>query len=341
MGKISKFRSLSLGLFTLIFILCLAACGGNEESSGNTADAGQDQLKAAFVTAQKVGDKGPVDVAYSGFEKGVEEFGIKGQLIEVEKGEYEESIRAMAQDGYELIIAVFPELLDAVKRVAPEFPDTEFVMILGEVDEPNVRSIFQKEQEGAYLAGILAASLTETNKIAFVGGNDNPQINRWFAGYQQGAKEVNPNVEVINAYVGDFEDPTKGKEIALTLYRDGVDYIFQAAAKSGLGVLDAAKEVDKYVIGGSSNQNDIVPGNVPASAVEYYDNMTFDALKDLAEGNPIGGQVEYGGLKENRIDLVLAPEDLVDIPEDLVKKIDEYRQKIINEEIEINDTPVR
>lgn len=338
-----KVKSFLLGLFVLVFLLFLVACGGNEKSSGKSTDdsVDNDQLKAAFVTAQKVGDQGPVDMAYSGFEKGTEEFGIKGQLIEVEKGEYEESIRAMAQDGYELIIAVFPELQDAVERVASEFPDTEFVMVIGEIDAPNVRSVLQKEQEAGYLAGILASSMTETNQIAFLGGNDNPQINRWFAGYQQGAKEVNPDVKVINAYVGDFEDPTKGKEIALSLYNDGVDYIFHAAAKSGLGLLDAAKEVDKYVIGGSFNQNDLVPGNVPGSAVEYYDKMSYDALQDLAEGNPIGGQVEYGGIKEERLDLVLAPKDLVDIPEDLVNKIDAYRQKIIDGEIEINETPVK
>jgi len=334
-----KRKSVIMNIIAVLLLIILSACGNNAGNSAGQDD--KDQLKAAFITAQKVGDNGPVDMAYSGFQKGIEEFGIKGQLIEVEKGEYEESMRAMGQEGYDLVIALFPELLDAVKRVAPEFPNTKFVMILGQVDEPNVRSIFQNEQEGAFLAGVLAASMTSTNKIGFIGGNDNPQINRWLAGYQAGAQTVNPNVEVINSYVGDFEDPTKGKELALTQYKNGVDIIFQAAAKSGLGVLDAAKEVNKYVIGGSANQNEMVPGNVLGSAVEYYNNMIYDALKDLKEGNPIGGEVEYGGLKEERIDLVLAPDNLVSIPDDLKEKINDYRQKIINGEIEVPDKPIR
>jgi len=335
-----KRKSVLFNIFAVLLLIFLTACGSKTVGDSAGQDD-KDQLKAAFITAQKVGDNGPVDMAYSGLKKGTEEFGIKGQLIEVEKGEYEESMRAMAQDGYKLIIALFPELLDAVKRVAPEFPETKFVMILGQVDEPNVRSIFQNEQEGAFLSGVLAASMTTTNKIGFIGGNDNPQINRWLAGYQAGAKEVNPNVEVVNSYVGDFENPTKGKELALTQYKNGVDIIFHAAAKSGLGVLDAAKDTGNYAIGGSADQNDTVPGQVLGSAVEFYNNMVYDALKDLKEGNPIGGEMEFGGLKEERIDLVLAPDNLVDIPDDLKEKINDYRQKIINGEIEVPDKPIR
>jgi len=336
------FTALLLVLLTSMF---LTACGKGNSPDANSPAAGssnsggeQKKLRAAFITPQKLGDKGPVDLAYSGFEMGGKDFGIEMQTVEANKGEYEESVRAMAQQGYDLIIALFPDLLDAVERVAPDFPDTKFGMIIGESQQPNVISVLSKEQEGSFLAGVLAASMSATNKIGFLGGVDAPQINRFYAGYQQGAKAVKPDIQVTPVYVGDFEDPTKGKELSLLLIQQGHDVIYQAAAKSGLGLFDAVKETGKYAIGVDVNQNDLVPGKVLGSMVIHYDQWVYQLMQQLKEGTLKGG-ITWHDLKDGMIGLETATPDQVQIPDDVLKKIEDYKQKIISGEIKVNDVP--
>lgn len=345
----TKKRSIAAILLLLFISSALAACGGNDTQnagSGSSASpsgsasaaSGGKKLRAAFITPQKLGDKGPIDLAYSGFEKGGKEFGIEMQTVEANKGEYEESVRAMAQKGYDLIIALNPDLLDAVDRVAPDFPNTKFGMIIAEADHPNVTSVLSKEQEGSFLAGVLAASMSKTGKVGFLGGVDNPEINRFYAGYQQGAKAINPDIQVTPVYVGGFEDPTKGKELSLLLNGQGNDVVYQAAAKSGLGLFDAIKESGKYAIGVDVNQNDLVPGQVLGSMVIRYDQWIYNLMKQLSEGTLQAG-ITWHDLKDGMIDLETATPEQMPIPEDVLKSIADYKAKIVSGEIKVNDVP--
>lgn len=335
-----KFRGKKVFVQTLVLVLVLtilAACG-NSGASGDSEENNDKQLKAAFITPQRLGDKGPIDLAHSGFKKGEKDFGIKTQTIEVKKGEYEETLTAMAQEGYDLVIALNPEMLDAVERVAPSFPETHFASIIGESSQPNVASILSKEQEGSFLAGVLAASMSKTNQIGFIGGVDNPEINRFYAGYQQGAKAVKPDIKVTPVYVGGFEDPTKGKELALVLYNEGKDVVYHAAAKSGLGLFEAAKETGKFAIGVDVNQNDLVPGQVLGSMEIFYNQWLYDLMKSLHEGKIKTGIV-WHDLKDGMIDLTVSTPEQADIPDDVRKLIEDYKQKIINGEIKVNAVP--
>lgn len=253
------------------------------------------ELKAAFVTPQALGDGSVTDLSYEGFTRAAEEFGFDTQVVEVQVGEYEETLRSMAQEGYGLLVCLQPELVDAICTVAPEYPDTMFFSMNGEIDDiQNVLGSANREQEGSYLAGVTAALMSETGKVGAVIGQDMAQNNRYAAGYEDGAKAVKPNIEVSIMYAGTFEDPAKGKELALTLYNSGYDVVYQVAAKTGLGVFEAAKELGEghYVIGCDVDQSDLLPGQVIGSQITPYDTWVYSAMKDYAEGKFEGGHTE-------------------------------------------------
>ena len=157
MKKISKWFSLVLASLLLLSLFTGFA----------TAET---TLKAAMITPQKLGDDGPIDACYAGLQAGAEEFGYEIKVLEPQSGEYEDSIRAMADDGYTLIFCIFAQMQDAVSRVAPEYPDVKFVQILGDLEMDNVKTLNFKDQEASFLSGIAAAKMTKTGKIAVIAG---------------------------------------------------------------------------------------------------------------------------------------------------------------------------
>lgn len=284
-----------------------ATAAASPESSAGQAEAGESSqagpetpepegsLKAAFITPQALGDGSVTDLSYSGFTRAAEEYGMETQVVEVQVGEYEETLRSMAQEGYGLLVCLQPELVDAVCTVAPEYPDTLFFSMNGEIhDIPNVLGSANKEQEGSYLAGVTAALMSETGKIGAVIGQDMAQNNRYAAGYEDGAKAARPDIQVSILYAGTFEDPAKGKELALTLYNSGYDVVYQVAAKTGLGVFEAAKELGEghYVVGCDVDQSPLLPGQVIGSQITPYDTWVYAAMKDYGEGSFAGGRTE-------------------------------------------------
>ncbi len=305
----------SAAIILVAAMVFLSACGGqggkteaNTEAPVTTAasndtkpadkpstEAPKGGLKAAFITPQALGDGSVTDLSYSGFTKAAEEFGIEGQVVEVQVGEYEETLRSMAQEGYGLLVCLQPEMVDAICTVAPEYPDTMFFSMNGEINDiPNVLGSSNREQEGSYLAGVTAALMSNTGKIGAVIGQDMAQNNRYAAGYEDGAKAANPDIEVSIMYAGTFEDPAKGKELALTLYNSGYDVVYQVAAKTGLGIFEAAKELGEghFVVGCDIDQSGVVPGQVIGSQITPYDTWVYAAMKDFAEGNFTGGRTE-------------------------------------------------
>ena len=200
----------------------------------------------------------------------------------------------------QLLVCLQPEMVDAICTVAPEYPDTKFFSMNGEINAiPNVLGSANKEQEGSYLAGVTAALMSETGKIGAVIGQDMAQNNRYAAGYEDGAKAANPDIEVSIMYAGTFEDPAKGKELALTLYNSGYDVVYQVAAKTGLGVFEAAKELGEghYVVGCDIDQSPLLPGQVVGSQITPYDTWVYAAMKDYAEGKFEGGRTEAFSMK--------------------------------------------
>ena len=230
-------------------------------------------------------------------------------LRDVEPGNptsIEPAMRAFAERGYDLVIGVGFAQAPIMEIVAKDYPHINFAIVDGASELPNVASLAFKEHEGSYLVGMLAARQSRTGVLGFVGGMDIPLIHRFFRGYEQGAKSVNPKVEVIANYVGvtdaAWNNPGRGKELALAQIGKGADVIFTAAGNSGLGAFDAVEQAgrdaqgraNRFVIGVDSNQNGVKPGFVLTSMVKRVDNAVYDAVRQVVEGRFRGGRQVFG-----------------------------------------------
>src|SRR6266446_6672441 len=225
----------------------------------------------------------------------------------------EPSIRAFAERGYDLIIGVGFAQAPIMELVAKDYPNLHFAIIDGVSQLPNVASLVFKEHEGSYLVGVLAAKTTKTNILGFVGGMDIPLIHRFEKGYEEGAKSVNPDIQIVQNYVGvtdaAWNNPGKGKELSLAQIGKGADVIFTAAGNSGLGAFDAVEQYGKvngrathFVIGVDSNQNMVKPGFVLTSMVKRVDNAVYDIVKDVVNGKFQAGFHVFGLEKDETKD---------------------------------------
>src|SRR3989442_6255057 len=203
-------------------------------------------------------------------------------LRDVEPGNpvsIEPAMRAFAERGYDLVIGIGFAQAPIMQVVAKDYPNIRFAIIDGVIFEDdgktpksNVASLVFKEHEGSYLVGILAAKTSKSNTLGFIGGMDIGLIHRFEKGFEEGAKSVNPNIQIIQNYVGvtdaAWNNPGKGKEIALAQISKGADVIFTAAGNSGLGAFDAVEQYGKrpdgrathFGIAVDSNQNSAKPG---------------------------------------------------------------------------------
>jgi basic membrane protein A len=324
---------LAVAMVTVLF----TGCGSGNKTNTTSAKEGK-KLKAALVTAQRLGDKGVTDLCNEGFMKAAKEFGYETQVVEVQKGEYEESMRALAEEDYDVIVTLWMELVDATSKVAPQYPNVKFISVLGNIKQSNVMGILGKEHEGSYVAGVEAGMISKAGHIGFIGGQDNPEINRFLAGYEQGAKSVNPNIKIDAVYVGSFEDPTKCKDLALMLYNQGADIVYTAAAKSGLGMFDAAKETGKYAIGCDVNQNNLVPGQVIGSMTIAYDKWIYEGMKQVAKNAFKAGVYEFG-VDGNYVGLTLPTDDQFKVPDDVKKACEEAAKRVANGEVKVDPIP--
>src|SRR5438552_4200550 len=211
---------------------------------------------------------------------------------------FEPLLRAFAQREFDLIIGIGFAQKGAIQKVAGQFPQRHFAIIDAQVDAPNVHSLLFEEHEGAFLVGAIAALTSKTGKIGFVGGMDIPLIRRFEMGYEAGAKKINPQITIMANYVGvtseAWNNPPKGKELALSQYESGADIIFAAAGASGLGVFDAAEDKKKFAIGVDANQNWMKPGLILTSMLKRVDVAVYSVIQDAKAGKFTGGVKRFG-----------------------------------------------
>src|SRR6478735_8016448 len=279
-------------------------------------------------------------------------------LYDVEPGNptsIEPAMRAFAERNYDLVIGVGFAQGPIMQKVATDYPNIHFAIIDGVIFEDdgttpksNVASLVFKEHEGSYLVGLIAAMTTRTNTIGFLGGMDIGLIHRFEGGYEQGAKSVNPNIQVIQNYVGvtdaAWNNPGKGKEIALAQISKGADVIFTAAGNSGLGAFDAVEQAGKdssgrathFVIGVDSNQNMVKPGFVLTSMVKRVDNAVYDIVKEVVDGQFKGGFHVFG-LEKDGVGYAMDDNNKALIPPDVINKVEESKKKIVDGEIKVTD----
>ncbi len=332
MKKWQKFATILLVL-ALSFSL-LAGCGGGEADP--TPDAGEpEKLKVAMVTPQKLGDNGAIDACYAGMVDAAEDFGYDYKLLEPEAGEYEDALRSMADDGYDLIFCIFSAVQDAATRVAPDYPDVKFVQILGDIDDmDNVRTLNFKDQEGAYLCGIVAANVSQTKKVAVIAGAEVGDNLRCIAGFEAGVRAANPDIQTNHMFVGSFEDPTKSKELANVLLNDGYDVIYEVCAASSMGIREAIREwgTNAYMVGNVVDESEAIPGQVPCSNHTNYYVWFYDTMEAFAGGEFKAGMYSQG-LSDNAVDIILAADDVFPISQEIKDAVDAARADIISGKI--------
>lgn len=259
----------------------------------------------------------------------------------------EPAMRAFAERGYDLIIGVGFAQAPIMERVAREYPNIHFAIVDGVSELPNVASLVFKEHEGSYLVGMLAAKTSKTGTIGFLGGMDIGLIHRFEGGYEEGARAVNPNIRVIQNYVGvtdsAWNNPGKGKELALAQIGKGADVIFTAAGNSGLGAFDAVEQAGKkdgrathFVIGVDSNQNMVKPGYVLTSMVKRVDNAVYSIVEDVAHGNFKAGFHVYG-LDKDGVGYSMDENNQSLVTPEMIQQVEEAKKKIIAGQIKVTD----
>jgi basic membrane protein A len=260
-----------------------------------------------------LGDKSFNDAAQRGLARAVRELGVAARYIEPGDGSDRESaVRQLAQQGYPLVIAVGFIFSDDVRKLAREYPDTNFACVdfasaPGEALPPNLAGLRFREHEGSFLVGAIAGLVSRSKIVGFVGGMDIPLIHKWEAGYRAGVGRVCPRCQVLTAYAGTepraFSDPVLGKEIALAQYGRGADVIYHGAGKTGIGVFTAAREVGRWAIGTDSDQFHEMPCCVLTSMVKGVDVAVFDVIREQV-GDGFRGGVRELGLAEGGVGFV-------------------------------------
>jgi basic membrane protein A len=272
-------------------------------------------------------------------------------LRDVEPGNptsIEPAMRAFAERGYDLIIGVGFAQAPIMELVAKDYPNINFAIVDGASKLPNVASLVFKEHEGSFLVGMMAARASKTGNIGFIGGMDIGLIHRFAKGYEEGAKSVNPNVNVTVNYVGvtdgAWNNPGRGKELALAQIGRGVDVIFTAAGNSGLGAFDAVEQQGRdasgrakaYVIGVDSNQNGVKPGFVLTSMVKRVDNAVYQIVSDVVSHKFQGGFHVYG-VGADGVGYAMDANNQSLIPPDVIQQVEASKQQIIAGQIKVTD----
>ncbi|MCC2820630.1 BMP family ABC transporter substrate-binding protein [Enterocloster sp. OA13] len=357
----------------LAFLLCCAmvvgitACKGSEkqtqadtgneapaaasEEQGKEAEAGREPVKVALIYSGFLGDKSFNDLAHDGAMKAKEMYGIEVQELESgEAADWEANFVAMADADYDLVIGVSTQFLDIMKKHCPDYPDTKFALIDGVSDAgDNVVSTLFAQNEGSFLAGAAAAMFTTKTEIegvndkkiiGWVGGMDIPVLHDFFTGYEQGAKYIDPEIEVLQSFAGTFTDALKGKELATAQINQGADIIMNVANITGIGAMEAASELNVYAIGVDTNQDSLYPGHILTSMQKRVDICTFQMIESVVNGTYEGGSITYMDLAHDGVgltDFSVMKEALGDkFPQDIEDKVEELKGKIASGEIVVN-----
>jgi len=325
--KFHLVRSLILiGLAGLM--LGAAGCGG-------TAAPQRVMNVGMMLGSGGLGDRSFNDSAYAGLIKAQQKYNIRFETINYASPEANlESMRFLASSGYDLIICIGYEYADAIMTVAGEFPGVKFAAVDFEVRRDNIASIVYREQEGDFLMGVLAAMLTTTKQVGVIGGTDIPSIRRIMAGFTQGVTYQDSSVSVVSAFAGTFSDPDIGLRDATAMYASGVDVIHNAASRTGLGIIEAAKEAGKLETGTSGDQRDLAPGNVVGNRPKRVDTAVLIVIDELYRGSFEAG-VRSLGLKENG--LQLGPFDTSIVTPAMLDRLDTLQRQIIDGKIIIQD----
>ena len=345
-----------LGLL-LILAFVAAGCGGGSggggQEEGGGGGGGSEARPALVLDIGGLGDQGFNDSANAGMVRAQQELEVEGDFLESQSStDYANNLTQLAEGGFNPVIAVGFLMTDDLTEVTQQFPDTQFAIVDSVVETDNTISLVFREQEGSYLAGVVAGLMTQEDTdnttsdeqvVGFLGGQESDLIEKFEAGYVAGVESVCPDCEVLSQYAGAtpdaFNDPARGKEIAQQQIDGGADIIYHAAGNTGTGLFEAARESNIFAIGVDLDQAQQRPEDpILTSVVKRVDNAVFETIQQTAEGGAPRGEIVDRGLKEEGI--VLAPFGRFDdqVPQEVKDAVDTARQDIIDGNVQVPDT---
>lgn len=315
---------------------------------GTLGAAAADKPVALIISQSGLGDQSYNDLAYEGFKRGLEATKLEGRPVESKEvvAQAAEILRRASDADFGLVIDLEYAHGEPMLAVAKDYPDTKYV-ILNQVREgANIASVLFKEQEGSYLAGMLAGLVTTDTSIkginaepviGVIGGTKSAGIDKFIVGYIEGAKAANPAIDVKVAYSNNFADPAVGLQMAKAMFEQGADIVYHIAGGTGMGVIQAAKETGHYAIGVDTDQDGIAPGSVLTSMIKRTDVAVEAVVKDYATDKFGGGQTVTFGLKENGVGLSEMKHTKDIIPAAILEKVEAAKQGILSGEIKVWD----
>jgi len=321
-----KLQKIILGLVAVIFSLTLVhASNSKPVSIGMVTDVGG------------INDQSFNQSAWEGLQRAKKELGVKVSYQESKQdADYPANLETLYDVGNDLIWGIGFKMGDTILKAAKQNPNQKYAIIdytYGDKTPPNVIGVVFAAEEGAFLAGYIAAKMSKTNSIGFVGGMSVPVVHAFQYGFKAGAKFANPKITIFEQYAESFTDAAKGKAIANQMLLKGADVVFQAAGAVGDGVIEAVKEKNKMAVGVDRDQNYLAPKNVITSSMKRVDNAIFNVVSDLAKGNFKGGTTISYGLKDGAVDV--APTTSKMIPAELMKEVSDLKPKIADGKIKV------
>ncbi len=342
-------------LFVIALILITSIFATSCTQTEAIEDKGKIKVGIVFDIGGK-NDRSFNAAAWDGVQRAEKDLDIV--LRDIEPGNptsIEPAMRAFAEKKFDLIIGVGFAQGPIMQKVAKDYPNIQFAIVDGVIFDDdgktplkNVASLVFREHEGSYLVGMIAAEKSKSGTLGFIGGMKIPLIERFEKGYEEGAKSINPDIKVYASYIGvtdsAWNNPGKGKELAVSQIQKGADVIFTAAGNSGLGAFDAVEQagVDengvakKYVIGVDKNQNFVKPGFVLTSMVKRVDNVVYDVVKEVLDGKFQGGFHVFG-LDKDGVAYTIDEYNKSLITKETIEKVEKAKKQIISGEIKVTD----
>jgi basic membrane protein A len=329
----------------IVLLLCLPILMTGCEKKQQTGGSTDTRLKVALMINGNLGDKSFHDSANNGMAMIRDRLGVQIRVVEVgyDDSKWEPAFRDLCDEKYDIVVCGTWQMQEIVSKIAPSYPNQKMIVYDTSMDYAsdtrgvfkNIYSIEYKQNEGSYLAGVLAASMSKTGVIGFVGGMDNTVIRDFLVGYIQGAKDINPSIKVVPSFVGNFSDTAKAKELTFAQYQMGADVVFSVASNAGEGTLQASKERNRLVIGVDSDQGMLYLDSDPAMAklimssmLKRVDQSIFLAVEQVTKGNLAWGtKVEMGinedcvGLADNQIYEEVVPANVRSVITDYTNRV--------------------
>ncbi len=327
-------RSLARPTLLLCLILSVASCGGADRDAPGDGSAGAaPTFRAALLTAGPVSDAGWYAGAYEGLMMLRDSLGAEVSHQQTRTpAEFDEAFLSYASSGYDLIFAHGFEYQDAAMRAGARFPDVTIVVSGGGKVAPNVIPLIFTLEEGSYLAGMVAAGMSETGTLGMIGGVAIPPVQGTFRAFEAGARAVDPEVRVLESYIGNWDDVGAAKEAAIAQLRRGADVLIHNTDAASFGVFQAVREAVEagdrvWAIGMNNDQNSVAPDVTLGSAVIDIPRAFLATARAWQEGE-LGGKPRYEGARDGVIDFVVNPVVADRIPAELLQRVDEARTRI-------------